>query len=270
MNFTVQIGHLSLQAEDPAVTLRSLSGTISTAGDDVHVERLAARTAESSVELKGMVRNYLGTPDAALTLTSDRLTLREFEAFVPALRGVDLHPAFEVSVSGALTKLRAELNVRSEAGSIQGRLAGDVMSPKRTLEGELRAANLDASRASAQLPATRVNGHATFDLAIDEDQTIHGSTRVNLQNTAAAGYLVDRLDANVRLSGSQARIEANANAYGAHATTKGSLGLPIAGRTSLSYDLTGRADRISAARLPRSLGVPSNRQRSARTIPRSR
>ena len=256
VNFTVQIGHLSLQAENPAVTLRSLSGTVSTAGDDVHVERLAARTTESSVELKGMVRNYLGTPDAALTLTSDRLTLREFEAFVPALRGVDLHPVFEVSVSGALTKLRAELDVRSEAGSIQGRLAGDVMSPKRTLEGALRAANLDASRASAQLPATRVNGHATFDLAIDEDQTIHGSTRVNLQNTAAAGYLVDRLDANVKLAGSQAKIEAKANAYGAHATTNGTVGLPIAGRTSLSYDLTGRADRISAARLPRSLGVP--------------
>jgi hypothetical protein len=134
VNFTVQIGHLSLQAEDPSLTLRSLSGTVSTEGDDVHVKRLAARTAESSVELKGMVRNYLGTPDAALTLTSDRLTLREFEAFVPPLRGVDLHPAFEVSVSGALTKLRAELNVRRRGRLYSGRLAGDVMSPKRTLQ----------------------------------------------------------------------------------------------------------------------------------------
>ncbi len=256
VNFTVQVEHLSFRGEDPSVTLQNLSGSVSTGGDDVHLNQIVVQTAESSVQLKGTVRNYLGTPNANLTIASKRVTIREFASVFPALQGVDLNPAFEVSLTGPITTLHANLNVRSEAGSLEGQLAADVLSPRRRLAGELRAANLDASRGSSTLPTTRVNGHATFDLALNEDLTVHGTTRVNLENSSAAGYQVDRLDATVRLAGSEAKVEASARAYGARATANGRVGLPIADRTTLSYDLSGRADHVSAARLPRSTGVP--------------
>jgi autotransporter translocation and assembly factor TamB len=256
VNFTLEVGHLSFQGEQPAVALNSLSGTVSVRGDDVHFEKVTVRTTDSSVQLKGMVRNYLGTPDANLTLTSDRLTLREFAGVVPQLDGVDLHPAFELAVSGPLTTLRTELDARSEAGSLKGRVTADVLAPGRSVKGELLASNLDASRAATQLPATRVNGRATFDLALSDDQTMRGTTQVKLENTVAAGYVVDGLDANVQLAGNRATLDANARAYGARATANGTILLPIAGRTTLSYDLSGRADHVRANQLPRSTGVP--------------
>jgi autotransporter translocation and assembly factor TamB len=256
VNFTLEVGHLSFQGEKPSLALNSLSGVVSVRGDDVYFENVAARTADSSVQLKGLVRNYLGTPDANLRLTSDRLTLREFAAVVPQLEGVDLHPAFGLAVAGPLTTLRTDLDVRSEAGSLEGRVTADVMAPSQSVRGELRVSNFDASRTATQLPATRVNGHATFDLALKDDQTVRGTTRVSLENTAAAGYLVDRLDANVRLDGHRATVEASARAYGARATAKGDALLPMAGRSTLAYDLSGRADHVRADRLPRSLGVP--------------
>ena len=256
VNFTLEIGHLSFQGEEPALALNSLSGVVSVRGDDVYFENVAVRTADSSVQLKGLVRNYLGTSDANLSLTSDRLTVREFAAVVPQLEGVDLHPAFELSVAGPMTALRTDLNVRSEAGALEGKVTADVMAPGQSVRGELRTSNFDASRTAPTLPATRVNGHATFDLALNDDQTVRGTTRVRLENTAAAGYLVDRLDANVRLDGDRASVDASAQAYGARATAKGDALLPIAGRAALSYDLSGRADHVRADRLPRSLGVP--------------
>ncbi len=256
VNFTLEVGHLSFQGEQPAVALNSLSGTVSVRGDDVHFEKVAVRTADSSVQLKGMVRNYLGTPDANLTMTSDRLTFREFAGVVPQLEGVDLHPAFELAVSGPLTTLRTELDVRSEAGSLKGRIAADVLAPGQSVKGELIASNLDASRAAANLPPTRVNGHAIFDVALNDDQTIRGTTHVKLENTVAAGYVVDGLDANVQLAGNRATLNANGRAYGARATANGTVLLPISGRTTLSYDLSGRADHVRANRLPRSTGVP--------------
>ena len=256
VNFTLEVGHVSFQGEEPALALNSLSGVVSVRGDDVYFENVAVRTADSSMQLKGLVRNYLGTPDARLTVTSDRLTLREFAPIVPQLDGVDLHPAFELAVAGPMTTLRTDLDLRSEAGSLKGHVTADVMSPRRSIKGELQAANFDSSRAMATLPSTRVNGRATFDVVVNEDETLHGTTEVRLENAAAAGYLVDRLDANAQLLGDRATVDARARAYGASATARGTVRLPIAGRKTLAYDLSGRADHVNANRLPRSTGVP--------------
>ena len=86
---------------------------------------------------------------------------------------------------------------------------------------------------------------------------MRGTTQVKLENTAAAGYLVDRLDANVQLAGRPATLDARRDAPTAQARRrKAPCGLPIAGRTTLAYDLSGRADHVRADRLPRSTGVP--------------
>ena len=116
-----------------------------------------------------------------------------------------------------MTTLRTELDVRSEAGSLKGRIAADVLAPGRSVKGELQASNVDASRAVAKLPPTRVNGHATFDVALNDDQTIRGTTKVKLENTVAAGYVVDGLDANAQLAGNRATLDARAVAPTGHA-----------------------------------------------------
>ena len=193
VNFTLRVGRLSFQSASPSIALNSLTGAVSVRGDDLHFERVSAQTAQSSLEVEGMVRNYLGTPVANATMRSARLRLPEFEPFVPALEGINLSPAFELKVAGPASGMRTDLHVRTEAGTIDGQVTSDVLAPGRSIRGELEVANLDASRALSRLPSTRVNGRTTFDLTLRDDETVRGTARVGLENTVAAGYAIDRL-----------------------------------------------------------------------------
>ncbi len=256
VNFTFRVGHLSFQSASPSLALNSLTGAVSVRGDDLHFERVSAQTAESSLEVEGMVRNYLGTPVANATMRSARLRLPELEPFVPALEGINLSPAFELKVAGPASGMRTDLHVRTEAGTIDGQVTSDVLAPGRSIRGELQVANLDASRALSTLPSTRVNGRTTFDLTLRDDETVRGTARVGLENTVAAGYAIDRLQATATLDGDRAHIDGSARAYGAGATAKGAVSLPIAGRKTMTYDVSGRVDHLRAERLPRVTGLP--------------
>ena len=105
VDFRIELGHLSLRASDPGLALNDLSGKLVVNQDDITIQELAVRTAESSLSLRGSVHAYLDTPTLDLTITSDKFTPREFGGFVPALAEVRLQPAFDLKAKGSLAGL---------------------------------------------------------------------------------------------------------------------------------------------------------------------
>jgi hypothetical protein len=97
VNYTVRIAHLSFLSPDRAFRLADLSGTVATKADAIFLDKVAIRTAESSVAIDGSVRSYQQTPTLDLEVRSDKLALNEIARLVPALRGSALQPSFEVS-----------------------------------------------------------------------------------------------------------------------------------------------------------------------------
>ena len=78
-----------------------------------------------------------------LQITSDRLSLPEFARGIPALGGVTLQPAFELKLDGPLNRLGVDLNVRSTAGQVTGKLLGDLLVPDRSVTGDVSVRHLD-------------------------------------------------------------------------------------------------------------------------------
>ena len=118
VDFVIEVGNASFRASEPALALNSLSGRVIVNQDDVKVERLAIRTAESALSARGSVRGYLATPTLDLKVSSEKLTPREFAGFAPALADVRLQPAFDATARGRLDALNTELAVRSDAGTL--------------------------------------------------------------------------------------------------------------------------------------------------------
>jgi translocation and assembly module TamB len=255
VSFTIDLAHLSFRADQPALALNSLSGLVRVSGDDVQIERLAVRTAESSLSAKGAVRNYLGTPAFDLALSSDRLTPRELAGIVPSLAAVRVDPAFELSARGPLDALDTGLSLRSDAGAVRGRLLIDSVGPDRGAKGSLSTEGVDLSRVVEGLPASSVTASSEIDVTVDGAENLRGRARVTARPSAIAGYQIESLDARATLDKGRARIEGSAAAYGARATTRGTVDAPIGGKR-LAVDLEGRIAGLDVRRLPRAIGAP--------------
>src|SRR5207247_3890776 len=93
--------------------LNALSGGVSVRDDTVFVEKLALRTAESSLSVDGAVQQYLTTPILNMQISSDKVSLPEIARLVPALGGTRLQPAFDLKLDGPLDQLKVDMNVRS-------------------------------------------------------------------------------------------------------------------------------------------------------------
>ena len=133
----LQAGRLHRRARAPLVPRRGARRSRSTAcpaasivnNDDVRVERLAVRTAESSLSARGAIRDYLGTPTLDLTRRlgpADAARARRLRAVA---RDVKVEPAFELTARGRSSALDTTLAVRSDAGNVRGRLVADADGP---------------------------------------------------------------------------------------------------------------------------------------------
>ena len=256
VDFVIDLGHVSFRASEPALALNSLSGRVVVNQDDVTVDRLAIRTAESALSARGAVRSYLATPTLDLVLSSEKLTPREFAGFVPALADVRLQPAFEATARGRLDALDTVLSMRSDAGTLNANVVADAMGPERGLRGKASLGELDLSRVVAGLPASRVNATADVALVVDAGNDIDGRAALHVAPTVVDGYRVDALEAKATIVDSRVRLDANARAYGARATAKGDIVAPINGRRA-SGELAGQIAGLDLRKLPRRLGVPA-------------
>jgi hypothetical protein len=212
VDFVIDLGHVSFRASEPALALNSLSGRVVVNQDDVTVERLAIRTAQSALSARGAVRSYLATPTLDLALSSEKLTPREFAGFVPALADVRLQPAFEATARGRLDALDTVLSMRSDAGTLNAKVVADAMGPERGLRGNASLGELDLSRVVQGLPASRVNATADVNLVVDAGNDIDGRAALHVAPTVVDGYRVDALEAKATIVDSRVRLDADARA----------------------------------------------------------
>ena len=118
VRYSIEITQLSFRGSEPALAVNALSGGVAVKEDTLFIERLALRTAESSLSVDGALQHYLSKPQFNLQISSDKLSLPEFSQIIPALAGVHLQPAFELKLDGPMDRLGVTMNVRSSAGQI--------------------------------------------------------------------------------------------------------------------------------------------------------
>jgi len=116
VRFTVDIGRLSLQSSNPALTLTQLSGSVTVAGDDVHINRLNTRLPESELRVDGVIRNYAKGAQFDLDVASQKLTFTEIGTLLPALRHMEVQPSFTIKVTGPLSRLQSILEEDLDRG----------------------------------------------------------------------------------------------------------------------------------------------------------
>jgi autotransporter translocation and assembly factor TamB len=263
VRYSIQIASVSFRAQSPTLTLNALSGGVSVAGDSLFVDKLALRTSESSLSVDGAVQQYLSKPDLKLQITSDKLSIPELARVIPALAGVRLEPAFEIKANGPLDRLGVDMNVRSSAGQLIGRLTVDPRAATQSIVGDLSVRHLDlAPILNDPRQKSDISSDARLNLRADnaDPDTVRGDLALLASQVAAAGYLVGPVDAKAHVAGRRVDLTASAAAYGAAATTSGRVMLPDwkvdKARRAVAFDLQGHARDLDFQKLPPRLGVP--------------
>ena len=262
VHYSVVIDRVSLKSSAPQLALTELAGKLAVRDDNLYVEQMAIRTAESSLTIDGVVEQYLKTPVVKVTTTGN-VSLPEIGRVFPAAAEYGLHPRFEVKASGPADNLALDLTVRSEAGNVRGRVTSDVKAPDFALKGTVQIEQLDLAPI-VKRPSQRsdITGTADIDLRVASgpsskpfvdriggDFTFHGPA------VLAAGYDARNVRASGSFAGGRITLDAGAAAYGGTGTAKGFIALPAPGR-ALAFDLRGAADRVDLRNLPARLGVP--------------
>jgi autotransporter translocation and assembly factor TamB len=259
VRYSIEITQVSFRGSEPAIAVNALSGGIAVKDDTVFVEKLALRTAESSLSVDGAVQQYLSTPIYNLQISSDKLSLPEIARLVPALSGIKLQPSFNVKAAGPLDALKVEMNVQSSAGQMSGTVVADLMAPGQSVSGEVSVKHLDLSpllndpRQKSDITATaRVNLHGE---SLSNVNALHGTASIDSPRLVAAGYVAERIHAKTRIDGRRVALDGSAAAYGAAATVAGNLTLPE-GKAPLGFDVHGVARHVDLRRLPSEARVP--------------
>jgi autotransporter translocation and assembly factor TamB len=260
VRYSIDITHLSFRGSEPAIALNALSGGIAVRDDAVFIEKLAIRTAETSVSVDGDVQQYLTRPVFHLHISSDKLSVPELARVLPALKGLKLQPQFDANLAGSADRMNVELNVVSKAGELSGKVIADVEAPDRSVSGDVSVRHLDLAEL---LGAPQQKSDITGDVRVDlhapgstlDVESLRGSVAFDAAHVAAAGYSADRLRGDARIAGRRVELDARGTAYGAAATAVGRIEIPR-GNGVVAYDVHGRAQHVNLERLPRQLNAP--------------
>jgi len=259
---TVTVDHLSFQATEPTLSLGKLSGVIAVRDDNLYVEQLEINTAESSLRVDGVIEQYLRTPVIKLT-AAGKLSMPEIGRVVPAAADYQLHPVLDVKAEGPAERLRLDLDVRSEAGVIEGQLTADVNGPEMGAAGDVSVEHLNLAPLLRD-PEQRsdITGRAKLDLQIAGapadapiNERMSGSFTFTGPRVVAAGYEATNVQVRGSIDGPRINLDGRVAAYGGSATAKGFIVTPSKGRP-LSFDLRGSADDLDLRGLPASIGAP--------------
>src|SRR6185503_1336625 len=212
---------------------QNLTGKLAVRDDNLYMENVALHTAETSVTVDGVIENYLATPIVKLT-TTGTVSLPEIGRVVPGAAGYNLHPAIDLKADGPAEKLKLDVNLRSEAGSVRGQLTADVQAPNFAARGDLVVDRLNLApilRNAAQ--RTNLTGHAKVDLALkSEPATVPVGDRMTGTFTfagphvVAAGYEARNVKLSGTIAGPKITLDGRAAAYGGSATARGFIVTP--------------------------------------------
>jgi autotransporter translocation and assembly factor TamB len=262
VHYSLTLDHVSFRGSAPTVSLQNLTGKLAVRDDNLYMDNVALNTGETSVTVNGVVENYLATPIVKLT-TTGTVSLPEIGRVVPAAAGYNLHPAVDLKADGPAEKLNLDVNVRSEAGSVRGRLTTDVQTPNFSARGDVDVDRLNLApilRDPAQ--RTDLTGHAKLDLALKSTPAnapvadrMSGTFAFTGPHVVAAGYEARDVKLSGKVDGSRITLDGRAAAYGGTATARGFIVTPANGR-ALAFDLRGAADRVDLRNLPASIAVP--------------
>jgi autotransporter translocation and assembly factor TamB len=259
VRYAIEVSHVSFRGTSPEIGLNALSGGVAVRDDTLFIESLALRTEESSLSVDGAIHHYLTTPQLNLQVTSDKLSLPEIGRIVPSLAGIPLQPAFEFRLNGPFDRLGVDMNVRSSAGQLTGRLVADAQAPGQSVQGDLRVRHLDLapllkdpSQTSDLTADVKADLRAESFASLD---TLRGTASIRAPRVTAGGYTAERVDADATIHGRRVALDARASAYGASATANGQVTIP-AGDDPLAFDLRGHARDLDLRKLPVSLNVP--------------
>jgi autotransporter translocation and assembly factor TamB len=265
VHYSLTLDRFSVNAHAPDLSVHTLTGRVGTRDDDLNVEKLFLETGQSSVTIDGVVRHYLSNPSLQVTVSAPKLSLPEFAAVLPPLRGYNLHPKLDVKATGTQSNLQLAFNVTSEAGAVHGQLMTDAKAPDLNAKGTVSVEGLDLApivRDPAQ--KSDITGNARFDVRLAGNPTppaaaldrFTGHMTFDGPKVVAAGYAASNVKADVDMKGRHIGLDARANAYGGRAAARGSL--TIAGPTGQPFliDVTGSASHVNLAALPRTINAP--------------
>jgi len=265
VHYSVTLDRFTFNGHAPDLAVQQLTGRFGTRDDDLNVEKLFLQTAQSSMTVDGVVRNYLAKPSLQVTVSAPKFSLPEFAGVVPPLRGYELHPTFDVKATGSPSDLQLALNVTSEAGAVHGTLTTDAKAPDLNARGDVSLEHLDLAPI-ARTPSQKsdITGHARFDVRLAGNPTppaaaldrLSGRVAFQGPTVVAAGYAASNVRATAEMRGRRIGLDARANAYGGSTTAKGSI--TIAGPTGQPFllDLSGSASHVNLAGLPRTINAP--------------
>src|SRR4051812_28050065 len=238
VHYSVTLDQFSFNGHAPDLTVKSLTGRAGTRDDDLNVEKLFLQTAQSSVTIDGAVQRYLTDPSLQVTVSAPKLSLPEFAAVLPALKGYDLHPTLDVKATGPQDHLQLALNVTSEAGAAHGAFTTDTKAPDLNAKGNLTLDHLNlAPLVKDPAQKSDITGAAQFDVRLAGNPTppaaaldrLSGHLAFDGPTVRAAGYAASNVKAAADIKGRHIDLNARANAYGGSATAKGTL--TVAGPT---------------------------------------
>lgn len=262
VRYTVRIGHVSFRASDPDIALNDLSGTVSQRDDDLYLDNIAIRTAESSLRVDGRIVDYLEEPVVELTASSDKLDVAEIGRVLPAAEGIQLQPSFQLKANGPLGRLGLDFGVRSTAGDMDGQLTANLVGETPRVAGVVNLRGLDLAPLARNPEATSdLTGTVRLDLALPPSEAggpAVGTFTARLPRARVAGYEAADLRASGRVDGLRVTLAgASARAYGANAQLSGLIVPPSeAEGTPLEVDLAGSVAGLDLRHLPADLGVP--------------
>ena len=273
VRYSVDITHVSFRGSSPDLALNSLSGGVAVRNDTLYLNRIAVRTSESSVTVDGAIQNYLSTPVFQLKVASEKLSMPELAAVLPALAGRPLTPAFTLALDGPLSRLKVALYVRSSAGEGWARLVADVDGPQQSVEGDVDVRHLDLAPILAdKSQKSDLTVTAQADLhgaALSQFGQLSGSVTFSAPHVAIAGIAADRVNGSAKLARGTMTIDTRAAMYGAGVTAAGQLILP-ANRQPFGYDLQRPGARPEPAEAAGDAEGAGRADQSERRLPRRR
>jgi autotransporter translocation and assembly factor TamB len=266
VRYSIEITNISFRGTEPTLALNALSGGVSVHGDEVNVDRLALRTAETSLSIDGAIQNYLTKPNLNLQITSDKLSIPEIARLVPALAGVELQPAFELKTAGTFDHLTIDMNVRTGgAGDLVGTIVTDLLEPAQSIKGDVTVRRVDLAQLLADpKQKSDITANAHVDIhgdSFSKLDTMRGGVSLDASRVAYQRYAAGPIVLDAQFEGRRVDLSAKAHAYGASATAKGRVTLPdFADRNATSqtipFDLSGQLRQANLRKMPRGLGVP--------------
>lgn len=262
VHYSVELDRVSFHTSSPQLHLTELTGKLAVRDDNLYVEDMSIRTAESSLTIDGVVEEYLKTPVVKVT-TTGRASMPEIGRIFPAARGYGLHPSFDVRAEGPAENLKLDVDVKSEAGNVRGQVTADVKTPDLAVRGGVDIERLDLAPLLKN-PAQRsdLTGHADVDLKFASAPAsapfldrLKGTYSFAGPKVMAAGYSATNVRVSGAFEGDRITLDGRANAYGATATAKGFIASPAKGRL-LAFDLRGAANNVDLRNLPAQTGAP--------------